>query len=526
MLMPFDAGRCAMPNRPMVHFIGAGPGDPGLLTVRGARCLARADVVVYDELVHTALARYARPDAERISAGGASPLEADSDAIAYLLLEKYREGKRVARLKWGDPLVFDDGGEEALFLHEHGVPFEIVPGVPAAVGVPSYAGVPVTYRGGGDTLTLVRGHEDAGHATPRVDWASMAKLDGTIVCYAGPTQLPAMLRALRTHGRPADEPVAVIYNGTLASQHTITGTLAGLSESPWPEQTRPAIVVVGRVAALRDHLRWFDVRPLFGRCIVVTRPRELSGELVDLLEEQGAQVVPAPTVRLAEPSDAEPLDTACSEIGLFDWLVLPTLTGTDVFLRHLLAGPRDVRDLKGVWICAVGQSSVERFNALGVRVDVAPAEYRPESIVEALASGHGLKERRVLLPLAESTRDILAAELRRRGAVVTEVPAYRTVRVLPGDAGEPDLHKMLLEQQVDAVTFGNPSTVREFVELYGADVVADLLRTTVVACVGPVTAQALRGYGVEVQVVSTEHTNAGVVGALAERFRLASPRPD
>jgi uroporphyrinogen III methyltransferase/synthase len=283
-------------------------------------------------------------------------------------------------------------------------------------------------------------------------------------------------------------------------------------------------VVVGRVAALREHLRWFDVRPLFGRRIVVTRPRELSRELVDLLEDHGAQVVQAPTVRLAEPLDAEPLDTACGEIGLFDWLVLPTLTGTDVFLRHLLAGPRDVRDLKGVWICAVGQSSVERFNALGVRVDVAPAEYRPETIVDALANGHGLKDRRVLLPLAEGRRDILAAELRRRGADVTEVPAYRTVRVLPGDAGEPDLHKMLLEQQVDAVTFGNPSTVREFVELYGAEVVADLLKTTVVACVGPVTAQALRGYGVEAQVVSSEHTNAGVVSALAERFKTAPAR--
>ena len=270
-----------MPNRPMVHFIGAGPGDPGLLTARGARCLASADVVIYDELVHAALVRYGRPDAERISVGRASPLESDRDAISYLLLEKYRDGKHVARLKWGDPFVFDDGGEEALFLHENGVPFEVIPGVPAAVGIPPYAGVPITYRGGGDTLTLVRGHEAAGHETPDVDWKSLAALDGTIVCYAGPRQLPVMLKALLANGRPGDEPVALIYNGTLPSQHTVTGTLADMCESDLPQQTRPAIVVVGRVAALRDHLQWFDVRPLFGRRVVVTRPREQSRELVE-----------------------------------------------------------------------------------------------------------------------------------------------------------------------------------------------------------------------------------------------------
>ena len=202
-----------MPNRPMVYFIGAGPGDPGLITMRGVACLGRADVVVYDRLVHPSLLRHARPDAERIDVGRAAPQGTARDAIAYLLLEKVRDGKRVARLKWGDPFVFDDGGEEALFLHEHGVPFEVVPGVPAAIGGPAYAGVAVTYCGAGDTLTLVRGHEDASQEMPHVDWASLARLDGTIVCYAGPRQLPVILAALLTHGRPADEPVALIYNG-------------------------------------------------------------------------------------------------------------------------------------------------------------------------------------------------------------------------------------------------------------------------------------------------------------------------
>jgi uroporphyrinogen III methyltransferase / synthase len=509
-----------MPNRPMVHFIGAGPGDPGLLTARGVQCLARADVIVYDELVSAVVARHARPDTERIGVGRVSPLETERDAIAYLLLEKYRDGKRVARLKWGDSFVFDNGGEEALFLHEHGVLFEVIPGVPAAVGAPPYAGIPVTYRGGGDTLTLVRGDEGEMHGAPDVDWASLANLDGTIVCYAGPKQLPAMLQALRSHGRPADEPVAIILDGTLPGQKTVTGTLGDMAvASTLPAYTRPAILVVGRVAGLRKHLQWFDVRPLFGRRVVVTRPREQSRELVELLEDDGAQVIQAPTTRLAGATDSRPLEVACRDIGQFNWVVLPTLTGTDVFLRRLLAGPNDIRSLKGIGLCVVGQSAVERFNALGVRVDVAPSEYRPETIVEMIKSSQDLHGQKILLPLAEGARDILAGELRKAGAVVTEVPAYRLVKIFPGEATEPDLHKMLLEKHIDVVTFGNPSTVREFVDLYGADVVADLLRSTVVACVGPVTAQAAAGYGITAQVVPTDHSNAGLVGAIVEHYK-------
>jgi uroporphyrinogen III methyltransferase/synthase len=505
----------------MVYFIGAGPGDPGLLTLRGAACLGRADVVVYDRIVHTAALRHARPGAERIDVGRAAPQGTDRDAIAYLLVEKVREGKKVARLKWGDPFIFDDGGEEALFLHEHGIPFEVVPGVPAAVGTPPYAGVAVTYRGGGDTLTLVRGHEDASGTLPKVDWTSLANLDGTIVCYAGPSQLPAMLSALREHGRPADEPVALIYNGTLVTQRTIVGTLGSLAEAVLPADPHPAIVVVGRVAALREHLRWFDVKPLFGRRVAVTRPREQARELAELLEDQGAQVILAPTVRLAPAGDYGDLDAACADISRFDWVVLPTLTGAEVFLQRMMAGAGDVRNLKGVGLCAIGQSSVERFAGVGLRVDVARAEFRPDAIIEALSADEGLRERRVLLLQAEGARDILAAELRKAGAEVIEIGAYRTVRILPGDRGEPDLYKMLLEQQVDVITFTSPSTVLEFVDIYGADAVADVLRTTLVACVGPVTAQAAVALGVMPAIVPEEFTMAAMVAAIVRRFRSA-----
>jgi len=508
-----------MPNRSMVYFIGAGPGDPGLLTLRGAACLGRADVVVYDRLVHTAVLRYAPPGAERIDVGRAAPQGTDRDAIAYLLVEKVREGKKVARLKWGDSFVFDDGGEEALFLHEHGIPFEVVPGVPAAIGTPPYAGVAVTYRGGGDTLTLVRGHEDASGKIPKVDWKSLASLDGTIVCYAGPSQLPAMLSALRDHGRPADEPVALVYNGTLLTQRTIVGTLGSLAEAALPAEPRPAIVVVGRVAALREHLRWFDVKPLFGRRVVVTRPREQARELTELLEDQGAQVILAPTVRLAPADDDTDLAAACAEIDRFDWVVLPTLTGADVFLSRMFAAGIDFRNLKGVGLCAIGQSSVERFADVGLRVDVARAEFRPDAIIDALSAGKGLGGRRVLLLQAAGARDILASELRKAGAEVVEIGAYKTVRILPGDPGEPDLYKMLLEQQIDVVTFTSPSTVLEFVDIHGADAVADVLRTTLVACVGPVTAQAAISLGLMPAIVPEEFTMSAMVAAIVRHLR-------
>src|SRR5260370_4955160 len=246
------------PMPSIVYLIGAGPGDPGLITVRGMQCLAAADVVLYDHLVHPRLLRHARPEAEKIDVGGAAPQAHEQEAICYLLAEKAREGKTVARLKWGDPFVFDRGGSEALFLHEQGVRFEVVPGVPAGIGVPSYAGVPVTYPGAGDTLTFVRGHEDEGKAPASVDWTSLARLDGTIVCYAGPQQLQHILHALVSHGQSPDDSAAIVYDGTLPTQQTISGTLGELEKTVKQAQDRrPAILVVGRVTALREHLRWF-----------------------------------------------------------------------------------------------------------------------------------------------------------------------------------------------------------------------------------------------------------------------------
>ena len=277
---------------PTVYLIGAGPGAPDLITLRGYRCLKRADVVIFDHLVHPDLLAVAPPHAERIDVGPAAPEERDQDAICFLLAEKAREGKMVARLKWGDPFLFDRGGEEALFLHEQGIEFEVVPGVPAAIGATAYAGIPITYHGAGDTVTFVRGHEDEGREKQKVNWDSLAQLEGTIVCYAGPKQLPRMLNSLIDHGRSPDEAAAIIINATLSSQRTETGTLQQLAdqlkEAPISE---PALLIVGNVVNFREHLRWFDSRALFGKRALVMDSKDQPVELTDLLRAQGAEVI-------------------------------------------------------------------------------------------------------------------------------------------------------------------------------------------------------------------------------------------
>ena len=278
--------------RSIVYLIGAGPGAPDLISLRGHPCLQRADVVIYDHMVNARLLEAAHPAAERIDVGSAAPQHSDQEAICYLLAEKAREGKVIARLKWGDPFVFDHGGGEALFLHEQGIPFEVVPGIPAVIGVPAYAGIPITYHGGGDTVTIVRGHEDEGREKTRVDWDSLARLDGTILCYAGPRQLPKMLDALLAHGRAGGESAAVVVNGTLPSQRTMAGTLGELAREVKEHPVGgPSVLIVGKVVGFREHLRWFDARPLFGRRVLVMRSIEQPDDLRDRLENRGATVV-------------------------------------------------------------------------------------------------------------------------------------------------------------------------------------------------------------------------------------------
>jgi uroporphyrinogen III methyltransferase / synthase len=507
-------------RKPCVCLVGAGPGDPGLISVRGMRRLASADVVLYDHSVQERLLRLARPDAERIDVGPAAPQPLQQDAISMLLVEKAREGKSVVRLKWGDPYVFDSGGKEALFLHEQGVPFEVIPGIPVGLGAATYAGIPVTYPGGGDLLTFVRGNEGETDEPPAVDWARLATTEGTIVCYASARQLPGMLKHLVAHGRSPSDSAALVYHGTLPHQRTVQGTIEAVAQTLALDPPREGVILIlGAVAGLREHLRWFDDRPLFGRRIVVTRSREQAGELVEMLEELGAEPIQAPAIRIAPPDDPSALDRAAIEVGTFDWLVFTSANAVDHFMRHLLGGPGDVRDLKGVRICTIGPSTAARLERFGIKVDLVPDEFRAEAVLEALRAQGEIAGRRFLLPRADIARELLVDELRRSGADVTEVVAYRTVQDAGSRNGDPDIYRMLLDREIDAVTFTSASTVRNFVKMLGEEPAADLLRTTVVASIGPVTAEAAQQFGIRTAVMPHKYTIAALVDALVEHFR-------
>lgn len=507
------------PSRAIVYLIGAGPGDPGLISVRGLKCLADADVVLYDRLVNPRLLRFARTNAEKIDVGASSPQPLEQEAICYLLAEKAREGKIVARLKWGDPFVFDRGGEEALFLHEQGVQFEVIPGIPAAIGVPSYAGVPVTYPGAGDSITLIRGYEDEEDSLPQVDWSGLARLKGTVVCYAGARQLPGILHALITHGWAEDEPAALVYSGTLPAQQTIQGSLGELAAiAKQPPQKGPAILIVGRVTAFREHLRWFDERPLFGKRVLVTRTREQAGDIVERLEALGAEAVEAPTIRVLPPEDFGPLDEAIARVSGFNWVVFTSANGVDAFMRRLQASPGDVRELKGVKLCAIGPATADRVLQHGLKVDLVPLEYRAEGILQALQTSGPLEGQRFLLARADIAREVLADELRKSGADVKEVTAYRTTLAEVDREGDPDVYAMLLEKRIDVVTFTSASTVRNFVRSYGSDAAQDLLRSTAVACIGPVTAEAAEQCGIHTAIMPEQYTIPALVDAIVAYF--------
>jgi uroporphyrinogen III methyltransferase / synthase len=506
-----------MTRRPCVFIVGAGPGDPGLISVRGQRHLEAADVVVYDHRVRARLLRSARPDAEKIDVGPAAPRPLDQEAISLLLVEKAREGKTVVRLKWGDPFLFDSGGKEALFLHEQQIPFEVVPGIPATIAVPGYAGIPVTYPGAGDVVTFVRGHEGETDAAPKVDWEKLSGLDGTLLCYAGAKQIETIVTALISNGRSPQESAALVYEGTTPAQETIVGTLAEIVQRARPND--PAMLVIGPVAGLREHLRWYDDRPLFGRRIVVTRSREQAGELVDLLEERGADAIQAPTIRIAPPDDMEALDRACLEAGGYDWIVFTSANGVASFMRRVLA-TSDIRDLKGVRICAIGPSTSECIGRYGIRVDLTPEESRAEAVVEALKAAGPLRNTRFLLPRADIAREVLADQLRDAGADVSEVVAYRTLLATGERDADHDIYRMLLDHEIDAVTFTSASTVKNFAKILGEEQAADLLNSTVVASIGPVTAEAAQQIGIATAVMPKRYTVPDLVDALVEHFSL------
>jgi uroporphyrinogen III methyltransferase/synthase len=490
-----------------VWLVGAGPGDPGLITVRGREVIEKADVIVYDRLASPHLLKRARPDAELVYVGKqASRHTLTQDEINEVLVDRARQGRMVCRLKGGDPFIFGRGGEEAAFCVSHGVPFAVVPGVTSAVAAPAYAGIPVTHRGLCSALGIITGHEDPAKPESALRWDGLAKGLDTLVFLMGVENLPAIVEQLTAAGRSPDTPVALVRWGTTPGQETLTGTLGDIAGKVRETGFRaPAVTVVGEVVRLRETLRWWDTRPLTGKRVVVTRSREQASALRERLEERGAEVVEFPTIRI-EPISGLTDHPVLSCLPLdYDWLVFTSANTVQPLLSALRANGGDIRSLGRARIAAIGPATRATLEALGLTVDYTPKEFVAESILENWpGSPAGL---RILVPRAEVARDVLPEGLAAMGADVTLLPVYRTV---PDAEGAGELRKRFEAREIDVVTFTSSSTVRNFHEaMAGAP-----MDGVIVASIGPVTSATARELGYEVAVEAAEFSIDGLVAAL------------
>jgi len=489
-----------------VYLVGAGPGDPGLITVKGKKILERADSILYDHLASERLLDLAPAHAERVYVGKKRALhEATQEEITAMLIERARRGQTVVRLKGGDPFIFGRGGEEMEALTAAGIPFEIVPGVTTALGLAAYSGVPLTHREHTSAVTFVTGHSVAA-----IDWSKVGASE-TIVLFMGLVNFPEIARELIRHGRSAATPAMAVRWATRPDQQTVVGTLGDLAGRIEAAGMKPpATIVIGEVVALRERFNWFEKLPLFGQKIVITRDRGQSPLLAEPLEALGAEILFVPVIEIVDAAEKSSLERAIANLRSYDWLIFTSVNGVRHFVEALDRSGRDLRDLRGK-LCAIGPATRAAIEALHLRVDVMPEEYVAESLVEALA-GEELKGKRVLLPRAAVARDLVPDTLRERGAVVDVVEAYRTV--IPADAVA--RAKEALAHKPDWITFTSSSTVTNLVAVAGREALAGIK----IASIGPVTSATARAAGLVVNVEAEPHTIEGLVHALAAEPRL------
>jgi uroporphyrinogen III methyltransferase/synthase len=503
-------------NTAKVYLVGAGPGDPGLLTIKGQRCLESADVVIYDYLASPFLLKYASPSAEIIyvgKKGGDHTLS--QEGINELLVAKAQKDVVVTRLKGGDPFIFGRGGEEAEALQRAGIPFEIVPGVTSAIAAPAYAGIPLTHRGYTSTLAVITGHEDPLKNESQIDWQALARGIGTLVFLMGVKNLPHITQQLLAQGMPAHTPVALVRWGTTPRQRTVVGNLHDIVDKVQRAGLKaPAIIVVGKVVELRDTLHWFEDRPLLGKKIVVTRARQQASHLTERLSALGAECVECPTIEIVPPKSWSRLDQAIRELDAYDWLVFTSVNAVRFFFKRLQAANLDTRALGGLRTAAIGPATAQKMQDYGLKSDILPTHYRAEAIVEAF-SQETLTSRRILLPRAKNARPILPVELAQMGAVVDEVISYEAVQA---DEGRHGLLKQLEEKAIDAVTFTSSSTAENFKALLPKDRIDDLMAGVCIASIGPITSETASSLGFSVNVTAEEYTIPGLCQALVTHF--------
>jgi uroporphyrinogen III methyltransferase/synthase len=486
-----------------VYLVGAGPGDPGLLTMRGFELIGKAEVILFDQLVDERVREFFPESAEKIFVGkeGGTHYVTQDETIA-LIVEKARAGKMVVRLKGGDPFVFGRGGEEAEACAAAGIPFEVVPGVTAGVAAPAYAGIPVTHRDASASLALITGHRRGDHED---DLEIPAPAADTLVYYMGIKNLPAVTEALLKAGRSADTPVALIHRGTSPRQRVVTGTIATIVDEANKSGIKPpAVIVVGKVVSYRETLSWFEKKPLFGLSILITRPRHQARELRELLAERGAAVVSIPAIEIKGLADYTELDRSIAGLAGYHYLVFTSVNGVTAFFERLSALQKDARALAGIATVCIGSRTAAELKKFNVICDLMPEKYVAESLLEAFP--RDLSGKRVLIPRALEAREILPEGLRERGATVDVIPAYRTV-------GAED--RIEVPEHVDIAVFTSSSTVDHFLKR------AKLPAGCKIASIGPITAQTIREHGLSVDIESKEHTIPGLVAAIEEYHYIA-----
>ncbi len=495
-----------------VYLIGAGPGDPELISVKGLKYLKRADVVIYDNLVNKKLLKNVKNRAEIIYVGKESGHHTfDQEQINKLLIKKAKEGKVVVRLKGGDPFIFGRGGEEALALSESGIKFEIIPGITAATAVPAYAGIPITHRGITSTLAFITGHETPLKEESHIDWSKISTGIGTLIFFMGVKNLKNIVNNLIKHGRDENTPVAIVRWGTLPKQKVISANLKNIIKIAEKENIKPpALIIIGEVVKLRDKLNWYESKPLFGKKIVVTRSRTQASKLVDLLEEYGAETIEVPTIKFEYLEKSNSLNKAINQIKKFEWLIFTSVNGVRSFFKRFFSLKKDIRELANIKIASIGPATKNEIESFYLKVDFQPSKYFAECFVEEFIKKNNVKNKNILLIRADKARDYIEKELIKSGANVTSVIGYRT---LLEDLESSKIFEILDRGEVDWVTFTSSSTARNFFNIYKGQ------KKFKIASIGPITSRTIKESGFSPDAEAEEHTIPGLVKAILEYYQ-------
>src|SRR5256886_7675985 len=495
-----------------VYLVGAGPGDPGLVTLRAKECIENADVIIYDHLANPETLGWARDDAE-ITYVGKTPGESRSNQneINALLIKKAHEGKQVVRLKGGDPFVFGRSCEGGQAVAEAGIPFEVVPGIPSSIAGPAYAGIPITHRAHNSHVTFFTGHEDPAKTESAIDYAALAKLGGTQVMLMGVERLGSITSEMMKHGVRADLPVALVRWATTGQQETLTGTLRDIAQKTVAKSfAAPAVAVFGEVVALRDKLNWYEKRPLLGKTIVVTRTRKQASVLSSKLRSLGADVIELPTIRIEPPSDLREFAQLVQDAHRYDWIVFTSANGVEAFFNIFFKLYDDTREIGGVRIAAIGPATAQRVKDFHLHVDLQPDEFVAEAVVKEFEKQGSIENLRILLVRAEKTRDTLPKELSALGAIVDKAFAYRTVPETRDTSGA---RRQLAQDGADLITFTSSSTVENFLALG-----LPWPKGMRIASIGPITSKTARDHGLTVDVEARRHDIDGLAQAIREFF--------